>query len=52
MNNGDCVEVALINGDAAVRDSKSPDGPFLIYTTAQWRSFLDAARAGDFDVLG
>jgi hypothetical protein len=40
-----CVEVATLTGDAhAVRDSKNPQGPALLFTSAEWRSFLDAVR--------
>lgn len=48
-NGGQCVEVA---GDAmdlgrlvAVRDSKDPDGPKLLFTTAQWRAFTTRVKA-------
>ena len=51
MGNGDCVEVAPVNGWIAVRDSKHPNGPMLTYTAAEWRSFLMAAKDGTFDVL-
>jgi Domain of unknown function (DUF397) len=55
-NGGDCVEVAAVAArrdapDAiAVRDSKDPDGPKLIFTPAQWHIFASAARAGEFDL--
>jgi hypothetical protein len=41
-NGGNCVEVARnIAGVVAVRDSKDPDGPALIFTADEWRSFLE-----------
>jgi hypothetical protein len=47
-----CVEVAsAIGGGVAVRDSKDPDGGFLIYTAHEWRSFLAGVRNGEFDDL-
>ena len=48
-NNG-CVEVA--NGDdrIAVRDSKDPTGPILLFTHHEWRAFLAGVRDGEFDV--
>lgn len=49
--NGQCVEVASAAGGIAVRDSKDPDGPILIYTTSEFRAFLDGARNGEFDGL-
>jgi Domain of unknown function (DUF397) len=31
----------------AVRDSKDPDGPKLVFTIEQWRSFTDSIKAGN-----
>lgn len=37
---GDCVEVAeLDSGYRAVRDSKDPGGPILVFTASQWSAF-------------
>jgi Domain of unknown function (DUF397) len=48
-NNGNCVEVARnLPGIVAVRDSKNPDGPALVFTADEWRAFAPASRAGDF----
>jgi hypothetical protein len=48
---GDCVQVALgIPEIVAVRDSKTPDGPRLIFSHDQWREFLAAVRAGKIDL--
>jgi hypothetical protein len=47
-DSGACVEVAPINGGIALRDSKDPDGPILMFTREEWNAFLDGARAGDF----
>jgi hypothetical protein len=49
--NGACVEVAPLNGMVAVRDSKDPAGPRLLYTTAEFAAFLDGAKKGEFDDL-
>jgi hypothetical protein len=39
-NGGNCVEVARnLAGVVAVRDSKNPGGPVLMFTPAQWRAF-------------
>jgi hypothetical protein len=47
---GNCVEAAeLPAGEVAVRNSRFPDGPALIFTHAEWDAFLLGARAGDFD---
>jgi len=48
-NNGNCVEVAQnLPGIVAVRDSKDPDGPVLVFTADEWRAFVSGARAGEF----
>jgi Domain of unknown function (DUF397) len=48
---GDCVEVAeLSNGGRAVRDSKDPEGPKLLFTPDEWAAFLDGAKNGEFDL--
>jgi Domain of unknown function (DUF397) len=51
MNNGACAEVASVPGIVAVRDSKDPEGPVVCYPATSWRSFLAAARRGNFDDL-
>ena len=51
INNGECVELASVHGQVAVRDSKKPDGPILLYTAAEWHAFLDGAKNGEFDDL-
>jgi Domain of unknown function (DUF397) len=39
-NGGNCVEVARnLPGIVAVRDSKVPDGPALIFMPADWEAF-------------
>jgi len=48
-NTGNCVEVARnLPGVVAVRDSKDPDGPVLVFTADEWRAFMSGARAGEF----
>jgi hypothetical protein len=47
-NGGDCVEVAReLPTAVAVRDSKDPDGPRLIFTPQAWAAFTAAVRTGD-----
>ena len=42
---GNCVEVArALPAAVAVRDSKDPDGPKLIFTVADWTAFTAAVR--------
>jgi hypothetical protein len=45
-----CVEVAFVDGTIAVRDSKNPGGPVLVFTSAEWDAFVDGAKDGEFDV--
>jgi hypothetical protein len=43
---GNCVEVALLaGGRVAVRNSRDPAGPVLVFPAAEWATFV--ARAGD-----
>jgi Domain of unknown function (DUF397) len=51
-NHGSCVEVASTTGKVALRDSKDPEGPILLYTPEEWHAFLDGAKRGEFDGLG
>lgn len=49
---GDCVELAdLPGGMIAVRNSRHPGGPALIYTRAEIDAFIRGAQDGDFDDL-
>ena len=45
-----CVEVAFVGEAIAVRDSKDPDGPALIFTPAEWDAFVGGAKDGEFDL--
>ena len=46
-NGGDCVEVAAaLPAAIAVRDSKDPGGPKLIFTPAAWTTFTESIRTG------
>jgi hypothetical protein len=45
-----CVEVAFVDDAIAVRDSKNPTGPVLIFTVSEWDAFVDGAKDGEFDV--
>ncbi|MER6830119.1 DUF397 domain-containing protein [Streptosporangium sp. NPDC000563] len=38
--NGDCVEVANLGDVVAVRDSKNPGGPRLVFTRGTWSAFV------------
>jgi hypothetical protein len=47
---GDCVEVADFAPAVAVRDSKDPDGPKLIFGAADWYAFTRRAKRGEHDL--
>ncbi len=50
--NGSCVEVAeLPGGEVAVRNSRDPYGPALVYTPAEVKAFLSGVKNGEFDDL-
>ncbi|GHF67783.1 hypothetical protein GCM10010218_56600 [Streptomyces mashuensis] len=49
---GNCVEVAeLPGGGVAIRNSRHPQGPALVYTRAEIEAFIGGAKDGDFDFL-
>jgi len=49
---GSCVEMAqLPGGEVAVRNSRHPDGPALIYTKAEISALILGVKDGDFDRL-
>ncbi|MEU4320810.1 DUF397 domain-containing protein [Nocardia fluminea] len=44
------VEVAMLaDGYVALRDSKNPDGPVLIFTPSEWTAFTAGVHDGEFD---
>ncbi|MGH3573944.1 MAG: DUF397 domain-containing protein [Pseudonocardiaceae bacterium] len=47
--NAACVEVADLGTGCAVRDSKNPTGPELMFTGPEWSAFTDSIRSGEFD---
>ena len=54
-NGGQCVEVAAFTNNparpemiCAVRDSRHPDGPVLVFSPEQWRQFAAGVKAGRF----
>nr|WP_216217737.1 DUF397 domain-containing protein [Amycolatopsis aidingensis] len=47
---GNCVEVATLDsGEIAVRNSRFPSGPALVYTREEIAAFLAGAKDGEFD---
>ncbi|GAA0983422.1 DUF397 domain-containing protein [Acrocarpospora macrocephala] len=49
---GNCVELAeLPDGGVAVRNSRFPEGPALIYTRDEIRALVLGVKDGEFDTL-
>ncbi|MFC7426204.1 DUF397 domain-containing protein [Nocardia tengchongensis] len=49
----DGVEIAfLASGNIALRDSRTPDGPVLIFTPGEWEAFVAGAKDGEFNRPG
>ncbi|MFG3338800.1 DUF397 domain-containing protein [Glycomyces sp. NPDC048151] len=50
-NGGNCVELATLPGgeEIAVRNSRFPEGPALVYTIAEIRALVEGAKDGEFD---
>jgi Domain of unknown function (DUF397) len=46
---GNCVEVAfLAGGRVAVRNSRHPAGPALVFSPQEWDAFVGGAKDGEF----
>ncbi|TDQ04860.1 DUF397 domain-containing protein [Labedaea rhizosphaerae] len=50
-NGGQCVEVAKVDGWAAIRDSKNQDGPVIVVSRHEWLAFRAALAAGRDDSI-
>ncbi|RAY15571.1 DUF397 domain-containing protein [Actinomadura craniellae] len=49
---GNCVELAeLPDGGIALRNSRDPEGPALVYTRPEIEALILGAKDGDFDNL-
>ena len=47
---GNCVEAAVLStGEVAMRNSRDPGGPALIFTRDEMAAFLAGAKDGEFD---
>ena len=42
---GNCVEAAGLAGGVGLRDSRSPDGPALAFTSASWDAFIRRVKS-------
>ncbi|HUY52629.1 MAG TPA: DUF397 domain-containing protein [Streptosporangiaceae bacterium] len=50
-HNGNCVEVAsLPGGQFGVRDSKDKSGGALVFTQAEWDTFVSDVKRGNFNL--
>lgn len=47
--NGQCVEVARVSSAIAMRDSKNPGGPALVFTPSEFRAFVQGISSGEFN---
>ncbi|MGD9486074.1 DUF397 domain-containing protein [Streptomyces sp. TRM70308] len=47
----DCVELAEVGESVAVRNSRDPQGPALIFTRSELAAFVDGASRGEFDAM-
>lgn len=47
--NGACVEVAHTRDGYMVRDSKDPDGAWLLFTREEWQAFVAGVLNREFN---
>ena len=52
FSNGNCVEVASLDGQIGVRNSRDRAGSVLRFTPDEWDAFLGGVRNGEFDGFG
>jgi Domain of unknown function (DUF397) len=45
-----CVEVAVIRGAVAIRDSKDPEGPVQIISPDSFRDLITRIKHGELDL--
>ncbi|MGH3875228.1 MAG: DUF397 domain-containing protein [Pseudonocardiaceae bacterium] len=48
---GNCVEWAELPGAVAVRNSRCPSGPVLIYSRVEAVTFIQSVKDGRFDPI-
>jgi hypothetical protein len=42
-----CVEVAFVGQKVAVRNSMDPNGPVLVFSSAEWQAFVNGVCDGE-----
>ncbi|MEV8626029.1 DUF397 domain-containing protein [Streptomyces sp. NPDC051079] len=47
----DCIELATVGESVAVRNSRDPEGPALIFTRSELAAFVDGASKGEFNAM-
>ncbi|MYQ48750.1 DUF397 domain-containing protein [Streptomyces sp. SID4985] len=47
----DCVELADLGENIAMRQSLDPQGPALIFTRSELAAFVDGTKKGEFDPM-
>lgn len=45
-----CVEATGLRSGIGIRDSKSPAGPVLTVTAAEWAAFVNAVKNGEHSI--
>jgi len=45
-----CVAVAVTETGVAIRDTKDADKQTLVFSRNEWGSFVEAVKAGEFDI--
>ncbi|MCO8273362.1 DUF397 domain-containing protein [Actinoplanes sp. TRM 88003] len=45
---GNCVEVAMVDGQYLIRDSKNPENPAHAFTAAEWSAFVAGVKNDEF----
>jgi len=48
---GSCVELGAFDGGIAMRNSRDPNGPALLYTRDEIAAFIHGVKSGEFDDL-
>jgi len=46
---GECIEIAVVRDIVAMRDSKDPSGPTLVFTPGEFSAFVRGAADGEFN---
>jgi uncharacterized protein DUF397 len=50
VDQSECVEVAKLPRNIAVRDSKNPTAPHLTFATPDWHTFTCRIKTGEHDL--